>query len=60
MTVMIVMKVYPLLLGDASDLHHAHLRAGVTDGAAGCRRAPERPTTLPGPAEVPGRGPVDD
>ena len=22
---MIVMKVYPLLLGDTSDLHHAHL-----------------------------------
>ena len=56
---MIVTKVYPLLLGDTSDLHHAHLRAGVTDGAAGCRRAPVRLTTLPGPAVVSGRGPAD-
>ena len=30
----------------------------MTDGAAGCRRAPVRPTTLPGPAVVPGRGPA--
>ena len=40
------------------NLHHAHQRAGVTDGAAGCRRVPVRPTTLPGPAVVPGRGPA--
>ena len=30
----------------------------MTDGAAGCRRAPVRPTILPGLAEVPGRGPA--